>query len=195
MYKFVLTSSVIVHNTQWVLLNCIDLRLLPGTHGVIQLADIHDNMVDIYLYNRDQLPVPRWVPLFPVGIRVISTQIFLEDPLRPFGWLRCGSDWDQQPSSQGQHREEPQEGSGRSSTTSYIQCRSRKQIFWAISAADGSDKSKIGCWEILSIQCTVAPPQAVSEDMVVCPPLASHSLITGLSDPEDIKKGYMWACR
>ena len=128
-------------------------------------------MVDIYLYNRDQLPVPRWVPLFHVGICVISAQIFLEDPLRPFGWLRCGSDWDQQPSPQGQHREEPLEGSGRRSTTSYIQCRSKKQICWAMSAADGSDKSKIGCWEILSLLFTVAPtPGGLRGDGGVSPP-------------------------
>ena len=32
-----------------------------GTSGVLQLLDVNDNLVDIYLYGGDKLPVPRCV--------------------------------------------------------------------------------------------------------------------------------------
>ena len=39
----------------------LDLEVYTGTSGVIELADVNGEMVPIYLYNRDQLPVPRFV--------------------------------------------------------------------------------------------------------------------------------------
>ena len=32
---------------------------LSGTHGVMTLEDVNGKMVEIYLHNRNQLPVPR----------------------------------------------------------------------------------------------------------------------------------------
>ena len=37
----------------------LDLVVYTGTHEVCQLGDINGNMVDIYLYDQDRLPVPR----------------------------------------------------------------------------------------------------------------------------------------
>ena len=37
----------------------LDLVVYTGTHEVCQLEDIDGNMVDIYLYDKDRLPVPR----------------------------------------------------------------------------------------------------------------------------------------
>ena len=30
-----------------------------GTHGVLELEDVNGDMVEIYLYNKNRLPVPR----------------------------------------------------------------------------------------------------------------------------------------
>lgn len=38
----------------------LDLVVYTGTHEVCQLEDIAGNMVDIYLYDQDRLPVPRY---------------------------------------------------------------------------------------------------------------------------------------
>ena len=32
---------------------------ISGTHGIMELADVNGNMVEIYLYGGNQLPVPR----------------------------------------------------------------------------------------------------------------------------------------
>ena len=39
----------------------LDLVVFTGTHGVIQLKDVNGDMVDIYLYHRDKLPIPRYL--------------------------------------------------------------------------------------------------------------------------------------
>ena len=41
----------------------LDLEVYTGTSGVIELKDVRGDMVPIYLYNRDQLPVPRFAKL------------------------------------------------------------------------------------------------------------------------------------
>jgi len=38
----------------------IDLVVYTGTHGVCELEDINGNMVEIFLYNGNELPVPRY---------------------------------------------------------------------------------------------------------------------------------------
>jgi len=38
----------------------LDLIVYTGTHGVTQLKDVNGQLVDIYLYNGDKLPVPRF---------------------------------------------------------------------------------------------------------------------------------------
>ena len=56
----------------------LDLVVYTGTHGVCELADIDGNMVDIYLYSPDKLPVPRYYwkilydPISDAGIAVVG---------------------------------------------------------------------------------------------------------------------------
>lgn len=37
----------------------LDLTVYTGTTGVLELRDVQDRLVPIFLYNGDQLPVPR----------------------------------------------------------------------------------------------------------------------------------------
>ena len=87
---------------------------------MIELEDVNGNMVPIYLYNGDQLPVPRY--------------------------------------------------------------------YWKIlhDTEAGSGVAIVG----------INNPHldTVSEDMLPCPPLADHPLLT-MSDPTNIVKGYMLACK
>eukprot|EP00091_Calanus_sinicus_P020910 TRINITY_DN5982_c0_g1_i1.p1 TRINITY_DN5982_c0_g1~~TRINITY_DN5982_c0_g1_i1.p1 ORF type:complete len:403 (+),score=107.57 TRINITY_DN5982_c0_g1_i1:79-1287(+) len=56
----------------------LDLVVYTGTHGVCQLEDVDGEMVDIFLYNGDRLPVPRYYwkvlfdPLAGAGVAVIG---------------------------------------------------------------------------------------------------------------------------
>merc|ERR550519_308318 len=48
----------------------LDLQVYTGTHEVCQLEDVNGNLVDIFLYDGDKLPIPRfyWKILYdPVG--------------------------------------------------------------------------------------------------------------------------------
>ena len=62
----------------------LDLEVYTGTSGVIELRDVQGDLVPIYLYNRDQLPVPRFVQQLIIATAfLIIGQILLEDPARP----------------------------------------------------------------------------------------------------------------
>ena len=56
----------------------LDLVVYTGTHMVCQLEDTAGNMVDIYLYDQDRLPVPRFYwkiihdPLNAAGVAVVG---------------------------------------------------------------------------------------------------------------------------
>jgi len=56
----------------------LDLVVYTGTHGVCQLEDVDGDMVDIYLYDGDRLPIPRYYwkilydPLAGAGVAVIG---------------------------------------------------------------------------------------------------------------------------
>ncbi len=58
----------------------LDLVVYTGTHEVCQLEDIAGNMVDIYLYDQDRLPVPRYTLSYLAKFKDISTnlQVLLE---------------------------------------------------------------------------------------------------------------------
>ena len=53
-------------------------RCCSGTHGVCQLEDVDGEMVDIFLYNGDRLPIPRFYwkilydPLAGAGVAVVG---------------------------------------------------------------------------------------------------------------------------
>jgi len=99
----------------------LDLVVYTGTHGVCQLEDVDGEMVDIFLYNGDRLPIPRfyWKILY--------------DPLAGAGVAVVG---------------------------------------------------------VNNPHLTVIPP-----DYILCPPLEDHPILSNVYHPEDIQKGYMWACR
>jgi len=56
----------------------LDLTVYTGTSGVVQLPDVNDQLVAIYLYNKDQLPVPRYYwkilqdPVGEAGVAVVG---------------------------------------------------------------------------------------------------------------------------
>jgi hypothetical protein len=56
----------------------LDVVVYTGTSGVAQLEDINGNMVDIYLYDSNRLPVPRFYwkiaydPVNNAGVAVIG---------------------------------------------------------------------------------------------------------------------------
>ena len=56
----------------------LDLTLYTGTSGVMELKDVTDTLVPVFLYNRDQLPVPRYYwkvlhdPLGGAGVAVVG---------------------------------------------------------------------------------------------------------------------------
>lgn len=56
----------------------IDAIVYTGTHGVMKLADVNGNMVEIYLHNKNQLPVPRFFwkiiydPIGNAGVAVVG---------------------------------------------------------------------------------------------------------------------------
>jgi len=99
----------------------LDLVVYTGTHGVCQLEDVDGEMVDIFLYDGDRLPVPRyyWKILF-----------------------------------------DPQAGAG------------------------------VAVIGVNNPHLTTLPP-----DYIICPALTDHPVLENIYHPEDIKKGYMWACR
>jgi len=69
----------------------LDLEVYTGTSGVIELKDVRGDMVPIYLYNRDQLPVPRYYwkilhdPVNARGVAVIgiNNPHLEEEPTEP----------------------------------------------------------------------------------------------------------------
>jgi len=99
----------------------LDLVVYTGTSGVLQLLDVDNELVDIFLYDGYRLPVPRyyWKILYdPVG------------------------------------------GSG--------------------VAVIGINNPHL---------------ESVPESYIVCPPLADHPILSGVSDQSSIYRGYIWACR
>jgi len=98
----------------------LDLTVYTGTSGVIELSDVNDRLVPIFLYNGDMLPVPRY--------------------------------------------------------------------FWKIlhDPAGGAGVAVIG----------INNPHlaSVPSSMILCPALSSHPLLA-MSEPHNIKSGYMFACR
>ncbi len=56
----------------------LDVTVYTGTSGVAQLEDVNGNMVDIYLYNGNRLPVPRFYwkiaydPVANAGVAVVG---------------------------------------------------------------------------------------------------------------------------
>merc|ERR1719228_940896 len=99
----------------------LDLIVYTGTHGVCQLEDVDGEMVDIYLYDGNRLPIPRyyWKILY--------------DPLA------------------------------------------------------GAGVAVIG---VNNPHLTAIPP-----DYIICPALEDHPVLENVFHPENIEKGYMWACR
>lgn len=98
----------------------LDLTVYTGTTGVLELRDVQDRLVPIFLYNGDQLPVPRYY------------WKILHDP------------------------------------------------------AGGAGVAVVG---INNPHLTSVPAS-----MIICPALASHPLLA-MSEPHNIKSGYMFACR
>jgi len=99
----------------------LDLVVYTGTSGVIQLKDVNDELVEIYLYDGDKLPVPRyyWKILYdPIGAAGVAV-IGINNP----------------------HLE------------------------------------------------------VVPDEFIVCPPITQHPILDSVSDPTNISKGFIWACR
>jgi len=97
----------------------LDLIVYTGTSGVIELEDINGDMVPIYLYDGDKLPVPRY--------------------------------------------------------------------YWKILYDPASETG------VAIIGINNPHLETVPDEMIVCPALESHPLLT-MSQPENIVNGYMWAC-
>jgi len=99
----------------------LDLVVYTGTSGVLQLLDVNDNLVDIYLYGGDKLPVPRY--------------------------------------------------------------------YWKILY------DPIGAAGVAVIGVNNPHLESVPDSYIVCPPIPNHPILTSVSDPTSIYKGFIWACR
>ena len=98
----------------------LDVVVYTGTHGVAQLEDVNGNMVDIHLYNGNQLAVPRF--------------------------------------------------------------------FWKV-IYDPVANAGVALLGVNNPHLTTIP-----EDYRLCPPLSDHPLLAGVSQPENIERGVVWAC-
>jgi len=99
----------------------LDLQVYTGTHEVCQLEDVNGNLVNIFLYDGNKLPIPRFY------------WKILHDPMSNSGVAVVGVN--------NPHLE------------------------------------------------------SIPEDYIICPPLENHPILASVYHPEDIQKGYMWACR
>jgi len=99
----------------------MDLVVYTGTHGVCQLEDTDGNMVDIFLYLPDRLPVPKfyWKIVF--------------DPVKNAGVAVIG---------------------------------------------------------VNNIHLKSLP-----SDYILCPPISDHPILDNVYHPENLSRGFMWACR
>jgi len=99
----------------------MDIVVYTGTHGVCQLLDVDGVMVDIYLYDGDKLPVPRyyWKILYSPSLSAGVAVVGVNNP----------------------HL------------------------------------------------------KSLPADYVICPAVENHPVLESLKHPEDLFRGYIWACR